>query len=71
MLEGLGAAIGFYLVYNYTPNGALYWLVIITVLSIGASYFPARGATHVSGRAWRISSRDRNIEDTLNTEGRK
>lgn len=51
MLEGLGAAIGFYLVYNYTPNGALYWLVIITVLSIGASYFPARGATHVSVRA--------------------
>ncbi len=49
-LEGLGAAIGFDLVYNYTPNGAFHRLIIITVLSIGASYFPARGSTRVSVR---------------------
>ena len=50
MLRGLGAAIGFDLVYNYTPAGAIYWLFIITILSILASYFPARGATRISVR---------------------
>jgi putative ABC transport system permease protein len=30
--------------------GALYWLGIITVLSIAASWFPARGATRISVR---------------------
>jgi putative ABC transport system permease protein len=50
MLRGLGAAIGFDLVYKYTPAGALYWLVIITVLSIVASLLPARGAMRVSVR---------------------
>ncbi len=50
MLRGLGAAIGFDLVYNYTPAGAIYWLFIITILSILASWFPARGATRISVR---------------------
>ncbi len=50
MLRGLGAAIGFDLVYNYTPAGAIYWLFIITILSIVASWFPARGATRISVR---------------------
>jgi ABC-type lipoprotein release transport system permease subunit len=50
MLRGLGAAIGFDLVYNYTPAGATYWLFIITMLSILASWFPARGATRISVR---------------------
>jgi putative ABC transport system permease protein len=50
MLRGLGAAIGFDLVYNYTPAGATYWLFIITILSILASWFPARGATRISVR---------------------
>jgi putative ABC transport system permease protein len=50
MLQGLGAALDFDLVYKYTPAGALYWLVIITVLSIVASLLPARGAMRVSVR---------------------
>lgn len=50
MLRGLGAAIGFDLVYHYTPTGAIYWLFIITVLSVVASWFPARMATRVSVR---------------------
>jgi putative ABC transport system permease protein len=35
---------------QYTPTGALYWLVIITVLSVLASWFPARNATRISVR---------------------
>jgi putative ABC transport system permease protein len=50
MLRGLGAAIGFDLVYNYTPTGAIYWLFIITILSVIASWFPARRATRISVR---------------------
>jgi putative ABC transport system permease protein len=50
MLRGLSAALGFDLVYKYKPAGALYWLVIITVLSIVASLLPARGAMRVSVR---------------------
>ncbi len=50
MLQGLGVALDFDLVYKYTPTGALYWLVIITVLSVVASLLPARGAMRVSVR---------------------
>jgi putative ABC transport system permease protein len=50
MLRGLGVAIGFDLVYHYTPAGAIYWLFIISILSILASWFPARRATRVSVR---------------------
>jgi putative ABC transport system permease protein len=50
MLRGLGAAIGFDLVYKYTPAGAIYWLFIITILSVLASWFPARRATRISVR---------------------
>ena len=32
------------------PDGALYWLAIIIVLSVVASWFPARGATRISVR---------------------
>jgi ABC-type lipoprotein release transport system permease subunit len=38
------------LVYRFTPAGMLYWLAIITVLSVAASWFPARGATRISVR---------------------
>jgi putative ABC transport system permease protein len=36
--------------YVYTPTGALYWLAIITLLSIIASWVPAHRATQVSVR---------------------
>jgi putative ABC transport system permease protein len=48
MLGGLASALNLGLVYHYTPRGAVLWLVIITVLSVMASYFPARGATRIS-----------------------
>jgi putative ABC transport system permease protein len=50
MTQGLSAALGGELVYIYRPTGALYWLGIITVLSIAASLLPARGAMHISVR---------------------
>ena len=50
MTQALGAALQGEIVYKYTPTGALYWLLIITVLSIAASWFPARGATGISVR---------------------
>lgn len=50
MAKGLGAAIQGEIVYSYTPTGALYWLAIITVLAVIASWFPARGATRISVR---------------------
>ncbi len=50
MTQALSDALQTTLVYNYTPRGALYWLAIITVMSVLASWFPARGATRVSVR---------------------
>lgn len=50
MTEALGAALGAEIVYKYTPTGALYWLIVVTVLSTAASYWPARRATRVSVR---------------------
>jgi len=50
MTQALGAAIGGEIVFHYTPMGALYWLIIITVLAIAASWLPAHGATRVSVR---------------------
>ncbi len=46
----LGATVDIDLVYKFTPIGALCWLGIITVLSVAASWFPARGATRISVR---------------------
>jgi putative ABC transport system permease protein len=50
MTKALGAAVGAELVYQYTPTGALLWLIIVTVFSVVASYFPSRGATRISVR---------------------
>jgi putative ABC transport system permease protein len=50
MTQALGAALQGEIVYRYTPTGALYWLGIIIVLSVLASWFPARGATRISVR---------------------
>ncbi len=50
MLQAMSAAFDLDLVYRYTPLGAIYWLGIITLLSIIASWFPARGAIRISVR---------------------
>ncbi|MFC2054549.1 ABC transporter permease [Chloroflexota bacterium] len=50
MVQALGDAFEIEFIYNYTLVGALLWLVIITILSILASWLPARGATHISVR---------------------
>jgi putative ABC transport system permease protein len=50
MTQALGAAVNGEIVFHYTPLGALYWLAIITVLAIAASWLPAHGATRVSVR---------------------
>lgn len=50
MVQALGAAFNLDIVYKYTPNGAVLWLVIITILSIIASWLPARSATRISVR---------------------
>ena len=38
------------IIFKYTPTGALYWLVIVTVLAVIASWFPAHRATQISVR---------------------
>jgi putative ABC transport system permease protein len=50
MVQALGSAFQVDIVFNQTSQGAMLWLVIITVLSILASWWPARGATRVSVR---------------------
>lgn len=47
MTQAMAVAINGELVFHYTPTGAVYWLVIITVLSIAASWLPAQGAARV------------------------
>ncbi|MCB0175663.1 MAG: FtsX-like permease family protein, partial [Anaerolineae bacterium] len=38
------------ILFKYSPTGALYWLVIVTVIAIIASWFPAHRATQMSVR---------------------
>lgn len=47
---GLSAALNQQLAYQFSLQGPLIWLVIITVLSIGASLLPARRAARMSVR---------------------
>jgi putative ABC transport system permease protein len=48
--QGLSFALNQQLSYRFTPGGALLWLVIITILAVIASSFPARSAAKVSVR---------------------
>lgn len=48
--SALSGAMGIEFVYYYTPQGAITWFVIITVLSTLASWIPARRATRISVR---------------------
>lgn len=50
MTEALSAALGIEIVYHYTPQGAIIWLAIITVLAALASWLPAHRATRLSVR---------------------
>jgi putative ABC transport system permease protein len=48
--QALGAALDSEIIFKYSPTGALYWLGIITMLSIAASWLPSRNATRISVR---------------------
>ncbi len=50
MVQALGQAFNLDIIYNYQPTGAILWFVIITILSVLASWLPARGATRISVR---------------------
>ncbi len=50
MTQAVSVPFGINLVYIYKPTGAIYWLGIITILSILASWLPARRATRISVR---------------------
>jgi putative ABC transport system permease protein len=50
MVSALGKAFQLDILYKYQPTGAILWFVIITILSILASWLPARGATRISVR---------------------
>lgn len=50
MTQALGVALQNEIIYYYTPTGAIYWLVIVSVLSVVASWLPARSATRISVR---------------------
>lgn len=49
-VQALGQALNFPFTYQYSPFGALLWLAIIVVLSLLASWLPARRATQISVR---------------------
>ncbi len=48
--RGLSFALNQQLSYNFTPLGGALWLVIITILAVLASLFPARSAARISVR---------------------
>jgi putative ABC transport system permease protein len=48
MSKALGVILMSEIVYQYSEIGVLYWLVIVVVLSILASWLPARSATTTS-----------------------
>lgn len=48
MVAALGNAFQFDLLYKFQPTGPALWFAIITVLSVLASWLPARGATRIS-----------------------
>jgi len=49
-VEAIGGAIKFPAIYFYSPQGIWIWLAIVVVLSLTASWLPARRATRISVR---------------------
>ena len=49
-VDALGVVIDFPAVYHYSVNGVWIWLAIVAVLSLLASWLPARRATRISVR---------------------
>jgi putative ABC transport system permease protein len=50
MSQAIGSVMETEFFYTFSPAGSVLWLVIITILSIVASWLPARGATKISVR---------------------
>jgi putative ABC transport system permease protein len=50
MVSAIGSVLESKLFYTFDMGGPIIWLVIITILSILASWLPARGATRISVR---------------------
>ncbi|MCB0209038.1 MAG: ABC transporter permease [Anaerolineae bacterium] len=50
MSQALGVIVMSQIVYQYSEIGVLFWLIIVIVLSIVASWLPARSATTISVR---------------------
>jgi putative ABC transport system permease protein len=50
MVSAVGSVLESELFYTFDMSGSIIWLVIITILSIIASWLPARGATRISVR---------------------
>lgn len=50
MSNALGVIVLSEVAYQYSEMGVLYWLIIVIVLSIAASWLPARSATTISVR---------------------
>lgn len=50
MVAALGNAFQLDILYKFQPIGPILWFVIITILSVIASWLPARGATRISVR---------------------
>ncbi len=50
MVAALSNAFGFDMSYHYTLTGAILWFIVITILSVFASWLPARGASKISVR---------------------
>ena len=49
-VQALGEALNFPFFYRYTLTGTWLWLAIVIILSLGASWLPARRATQISVR---------------------
>ncbi len=50
MVSAIGSVLESELFYTFDMGGPIIWLVIITILSVIASWLPARGATRISVR---------------------
>ena len=49
-VDALGGVFSLPFLYRYPPSSAITWLVIVVVLSLVASWLPARRATQISVR---------------------